>query len=435
MSYRERTTPLRTENFLGVETFKSYGAVTGTATTNVGVDGALYAEDNPNTGWTMGDRTRDYGDHLYIERNTHTRGPAATSKGKPAGVQLDATVQFDRGGADTRRYVGPLAAANGLGSGDWPNYAYLSDASLEVLGSKAIARTIPTNPSADMSTMIGELLLGGVPKVVGAAALKNRFRDHRDIGGEYLNVQFGWMPLVRDLKSVSQAIVDSEKRLRQLKRDSGRLVRRRLDFPIESSVTHEHSYTGRRGIPVLAAHYYRDSPHRETTLTVNRRTWFSGAYTFHFEMSDKQADRLSNQAKRARILLGLDLTPSVLWNLTPWSWLADWVANTGDILHNASAFQKDGLVLHHGYIMSHTVAENQRTLHGITARRTGPLSIREGYNATYHPVGDVTDVFRRETKQRRRATPYGFGLNTEQFSARQWAILGALGLSRSPRSL
>jgi len=38
-------------------------------------------------------------------------------------------------------------------------------------------------------------------------------------------------------------------------------------------------------------------------------------------------------------------------------------------------------------------------------------------------------------KKRVKATPYGFGLDTDAFTPRQWAILGSLGISRGSRLL
>jgi hypothetical protein len=48
--------------------------------------------------------------------------------------------------------------------------------------------------------------------------------------------------------------------------------------------------------------------------------------------------------------------------------------------------------------------------------------------------GETSSVqFVVETKQRRRANPYGFGISFEALSATQKAILGALGLSKGLR--
>jgi hypothetical protein len=77
----------------------------------------------------------------------------------------------------------------------------------------------------------------------------------------------------------------------------------------------------------------------------------------------------------------------------------------------------DSLVLRWGYIMCHYTCRDTYLLDGVAVKGStgGPRS------QTF-----VTDV-----KTRYRATPYGFGLDIASFSPRQWAILGALGISRA----
>jgi hypothetical protein len=41
----------------------------------------------------------------------------------------------------------------------------------------------------------------------------------------------------------------------------------------------------------------------------------------------------------------------------------------------------------------------------------------------------LSQTFGTIQKIRRKATPYGFGLNPNTFSTRQWAIIAALGLT------
>jgi len=120
-------------------------------------------------------------------------------------------------------------------------------------------------------------------------------------------------------------------------------------------------------------------------------------------------------------VLGVKLTPEVLWNLAPWSWLADWFANIGDIIAINTALGSDNLVLRYGYFMRHTT----RTLNAD----------HSGVNFTkFHP-GPVTFQAKLEEKQRVRSTPYGFGLNTDSFTTQQWAILAALGLTKGDRKM
>ena len=121
-------------------------------------------------------------------------------------------------------------------------------------------------------------------------------------------------------------------------------------------------------------------------------------------------------ATRASVLLGIELTPEVLWNLTPWSWAADWFANMGDVLSNVSDFANDGLVMHYGYMMETSHVTHTYDLHG------------HGLNGVESPL---TLTFENIQKQRIKASPFGFGLTWESFTPRQLAILAALGISRT----
>lgn len=361
----------------------------------------------------------DIGGPFYsVKKEYESTGPVIKSTWRSTFTNEDQT------------YKGPVSVTEVLPA-RWNDANYLGTPStqsqLDAFGTTAISRTIPTAPSADLSVFLGELLREGVPKVVGAAALKNKFRNSRDIGGEYLNVQFGWLPFVSELRDISAAIASQEKRFAQLMRDSGRLVRRRFDWPIEvvsSPVNTAAGYypwpqlAGRRHYNVLGSAYSRHS--------VSKRRWFSGAYTFHFELPDKQHERLADQAKKARILLGLDLTPAVVWNLAPWSWLADWVTNTGDVLTNVSSFNRDDLVLRYGYIMEEVIRESVYGLNRVEFK---------DFEVVRSQVGSMEDKYTTTIKNRSKATPYGFGLNTSGFSPKQWSILGALGIARAPNVL
>jgi hypothetical protein len=127
--------------------------------------------------------------------------------------------------------------------------------------------------------------------------------------------------------------------------------------------------------------------------------------------------------QKAEYLLGLELTPEVLWNLAPWSWLSDWVVNVGDNLHNVSAFSSDGLVMKYGYLMVESKVSQMRSL-------DAPLPLKGGGSIAI-PSLHTASV----RKQRFRATPYGFGMNPSSFNLRQWTILGALGLTKSTSAL
>jgi hypothetical protein len=301
-----------------------------------------------------------------------------------------------------------------------------SDISLMQKGTTAIARCLPTNPVADAGTFIGELK-SGLPKLVGRELFKTKLKDYRKVGSEYLNVEFGWKPLISDLQKFGTAAIESEKILNQLHRDSGKNIRRKFTFPDEIAST-EGVQSNRQsvgsdggfGSPFLHVSS-SGGPMRVTTNLVTQ-TWFSGCFTYHLNLGTTLPDRMMRSAAEARKLFGVELTPETVWNLAPWSWAVDWEGNVGDVLHNVSRFAQDGLVMRYGYIMQSKIATT-----------TYSLAYEGRFKSA--PQQDLQLTIISQSKVRRRATPFGFGFDMTALSGRQSAILGALGISRGPRHL
>lgn len=294
-------------------------------------------------------------------------------------------------------------------------------------GTKAISLTAPTAPSANLAVGLAELVREGFPRAVGSTLLNPKFYDPRNFGDEFLNVQFGIKPLISDVRQAAHAVVNAGKILRQLERDSGRNVRRQFGFPEETS-TEVLLGTGVIFTNTMPSRFQTDVFSRTggpstTTITTTRRKWFSGAYTYHMPSTHINSLKAVRSAEeKAHYLLGLELTPEVLYNLTPWSWLADWFANIGDVVSNVTRFASDNLVLRYGYMMCETNVHMIRTL-------TGPSTYYGG------SLGEL--VFESGTirKERFRSTPFGFGSVVSGFTQGQWNILAALGMSRTPGSL
>jgi hypothetical protein len=308
----------------------------------------------------------------------------------------------------------------------YPPYANSEDSDLYKLGTEAISKVSPSNPVADLSTLLGETVKEGIPALLGATLKKWRgMNDHerrRSIGHEYLNYEFGWKPLVNDLRKVSKAIRDRDAIWAQYERDAGKLVRRRYAFPdvtTESTIqigndwtpwyspsggTLEDPFRNNKGV------VYRHDK-------VTKRRWFSGAFVYYLPVTVHGRGSVAKHVIQAKKVLGLSLTPDTIWNLAPWSWAIDWFSDTGDIVNNWSNWAIDGQVLKYGYIMEHTVSERTYIFGGETGFRTPTLPA---------PCTLVS-----ETKIRRQATPYGFGLDLGKLSLRQQALITALGLARS----
>lgn len=274
------------------------------------------------------------------------------------------------------------------------------------LGTTAIARTEPTNPAFSASTAFGELAKDGIPSLIGAQSWRSRSLSARNAGSEYLNVEFGWKPLIADIRKFAYAANESEKILDSYHKDSGRKIRKRYHFPGDTQTFMANVEFA--AFPPLTP---LGRPSGTITKTRVQKTWFSGAFKYYLPDSSSIVDKFRRYGSDARKLLGVELTPEVVWNLAPWSWAADWFTNTGDLMHNISAMGRDGLVMQYGYMMDEEV-----------------------YTNSYQASNDVFSASRHETilrQLRYKASPYGFDADLTKLSPRQIAILTALGLSRT----
>lgn len=272
-------------------------------------------------------------------------------------------------------------------------------------GTTAIARVAPTNPAFSLGTAMGEFAGDGLPAVVGGSLVKDRVKAARSAGSEYLNVEFGWLPLVRDLQSFAKTVKASDHILTQYRKDSGNKIRRRYYFPQTTNT--QVTYAGNFLPLPTRVNAFGTGHMTETTFS---QMWFSGAFKYHIPTGEDTVSKFKRWSSMADHLLGVKPSPEVVWNIAPWSWAADWFANTGDIMTNISNLGKDGLVMQYGYMMS-------------TRRRDATISATfNGVNTTRN----ISNVY----KQRTHATPYGFGTNFASLSAKQVAVLSALGLSR-----
>lgn len=305
----------------------------------------------------------------------------------------------------------------------WPVVPRASDTELVALGTKAIALTIPTNPNVNLAAAMGELRADGlaaVPSKALAHAMLKRYRlagKAASVGSEYLNVVFGWKPFLSDVKDLRQSVRDSKIIVDQFVRDSGKPIRRRLNFPSVKSTTITTLGSGSIR-PSFGPFWYLDS---SSVLVKQReeqiRTWFSGCYTYFLDPGEVAMGKLARAEQIANKLYGTRINPEVIWELTPWSWAVDWAVNIGDIMTNVSALQHDSLVIRWAYVMREHRITDTYTLFGPTFK-TGLK-------------GPFVQKFTTIRKRRLKATPYGFGLTFDGFTTQQLAILAALGISRS----
>lgn len=305
-----------------------------------------------------------------------------------------------------------FAHDSNVGDGDFPLAIHPSSNDMNVDGTRAINIAIPTKPISGLLTTLGELRREGLPALVGSRTWQARTLAARNAGDEYLNYQFGWLPLVNEIRTFADTVRRSDEITSKYERESGKKLHRTVTFPTEIETTMTES-SGHYPAPTIKSQYFVGTSKKTDVTTVRTERWFSGAFTYHLPPQGSRARSVAIANK----LYGTRLTPEVVWNLTPWTWAADWFGNVGTVMSNASALNNDGLVMHYGYMMRKRTVERTVSITGSSMRINGRSL-------------NLSQTFTTIVKTRTKASPFGFGLTFDSFSGRQLAILGALGLTR-----
>jgi hypothetical protein len=341
---------------------------------------------------------RDCGGPAQIMKEYRTYNP----------VKLTSAYNYSWAGTDVYPSEFPIGGTPG------PTLLDSLDA-LRAMGTTAIARSMPTNPSFDMGVALGEVRSDGIPSVVGVQTWQSRSKGTRNAGNEYLNYEFGWVPLVNDIRRFCHTVSHSASILRQFRKESDKNIRVSYHFPAESS-----TWSG-TGNYILCSPDGSSSGFKSVLHALSsseNKTWFKGCFTYHIPIGEGLYQSAMRFGSYADHLLGVRLDPETLWNLAPWSWALDWFSNTGDIIHNLVNLGSDGLVLKYGYLMQ------RREYHYSIVSGTTDDALLIPSGSSY--LQDSTYFIRIP------AQPY-FGFATSgELTPSQIAILAALGLSRGP---
>jgi len=351
--------------------------------------------------------------------------------GKPANINVKSPkVDVGQGMYKTITVRGPAWVV------DSRNYAFppansSTDAQLDILGASAIARCKPTRSRADVGVALAELVREGIPRLAvstwhaRARNIKRRKSPEGAAADNYLAYQFGLKPLAQEIGSFAFQVTRAEQLLQQYEKDAGKVVRRRYNFPTKTEITYsvvQASDSPFIGSPQAGTLNPALTPSERGEVDVVReltqKRWFSGAFTYYLPAWYDARDGMSRKALLAKEILGVDLDLETIWNLTPWSWAIDWFTDAGDVISNINSMLEDGLIMRYGYIMEHTLVKDTYT-------RRHP-NVFLGSNGFDSSITLVT-----ETKIRRRANPFGFGLTWNGLSGFQKSILAALGISRT----
>jgi hypothetical protein len=308
-----------------------------------------------------------------------------------------------------------------------------TDAQLDALGATAIAKCKPTRSKADVGVALGELVREGIPKLV-VSGWHNRARNLQTgkhvqsehvLSDNYLAYQFGLKPLGQEIGTFAAEVIRADQLLSQYEKDAGKVVRRRFTFPPKHEISMSTAYgssepyigSPQSGLSNLSLTVDQRSE-LQVVREVSQKRWFSGAFTYYLPSWYDARSQMSRDALLAKEILGVDLDLEVIWNLSPWSWAVDWFSNAGDVISNVNSMVEDGLIMRYGYIMETTMVSDTYT--------------RKYQDQFYNGQGkcDSFVTLVTETKIRRRANPFGFGLTWDGLSTFQKSIIAALGISK-----
>jgi len=412
------------QTFTNVQKLWSGGAVQTAATSEINLFDHAYCEDELNEMSLMGKGLVDnIGGHLLSLKAQHDFPSASPS------ASVDAFGLRWTGEGPCIAY--PTVAHNYNLAGDtwhgWVGNADLDSIVTRVaLGATAINRCRPAKPQAALATTVIEAMREGIPstlkqfshmkdEVEHFRALANSAKAKQVGPSKYLEYQFGWKPLVSDIRKASRALIQYERILEDLRRNSGKRMRRRYSFPSEASES-EYSRDWMQPWPTYNSYLLGQAGQRVITQKKTKRTWFAGEFVYTYPSADAAIPQ--NIMAGARQLLGLDLTPETVWNVTPWTWFADWFANVGDVVANFTAIGADNLILRYGYLMQEAEARWTHTHYGVTIQGTDWVN------------RDLSGSFAVSAKSRIGASPFGFGLTVDALSPRQVAIMTSIGMTR-----
>jgi hypothetical protein len=147
-------------------------------------------------------------------------------------------------------------------------------------------------------------------------------------------------------------------------------------------------------------------------ISTNRKRWATVRWT-PTTLPPQSSKEFRNKA--ARIVYGLELSPSNVWEAIPWSWLVDWFSNVGDYM-----------ALYNNVVPAYPsvpcVMTSERTI-----RTFSPVFVPQQYS---YSGGDATSIVQTKSRVLQGFTFTG---GIPFMTGRQLSILGSLAVLRLHR--
>ena len=298
-------------------------------------------------------------------------------------------------------------------------------------------RSIPTAPAFNLVRALGELR--DFPRALHPGNYVPRTGS--EVAGAYLNMVFGLQPTASDLVKAANAVVDSDKHIREFLHSERQQLRRSqshvrdeyhgTDTPWNPSGTSTSSgsisidsmdwgkltmYAPPSGRDIFGLRGSPWSVMAEVHAIATLRQF--ATWEFFIPRPTGFPGRLDSYRRQAEQVVGSGLSASTVYDLTPWTWLGNWFADVGGLLRYQESVASNSVVASR----SGWVYEIKSKVNTWLVNSNFPVSGRE---LSGYPMFSCT-----AKKQTRRAGgPYGI-LQPWSLSSGQTAILSALAIGR-----
>lgn len=190
-----------------------------------------------------------------------------------------------------------------------------------VFATKAAADVNPSKAKVDVAVFIGELRdLPSLFKNVGDDIFKYG-------ANEYLKAQYGWRPLIKDLRNFFKVVNLVDKRMRNLERlNKDKMLRLPYRNKNPEVTLGAASYTEMRDM------FPGWQVELDTQVSWRTSRWATVAFATEVPENLVTLPSKDTLARVNQALYGGVVDGATLWQLMPWSWLFDWSSNVGDFL-------------------------------------------------------------------------------------------------------
>jgi hypothetical protein len=329
------------------------------------------------------------------------------------------------------KYVGEVSIANGNMSPPFGVETTLS--SMNAWATKGAQRARTLKPPIDWGVQIGEIreatqLMDNVDLQVAeikrrshskVSAIRRLNQLTRGLGNVGLGITFGVLPLQRLLTQLPTMVADVENAMFKAKFNDGKTFHRHIT--LRDTERNVRYFLPGACWPAQFAEAWMYENSGTVHVILKEKIWFETDLVYNLPV-DSGIDK--HETLR-QIIKGTRIDGSVLYELTPFSWLIDWFTSAGAIINNSMDHTlyrfKNPCIMHES---QHTKHVNGKLTYWTGHTPWGGSDVKR----TVHPKSTV-----KVTVKRRQGYNWGsIGLTLEPLSGYQASVLAFLAGKTRP---